>query len=100
MTGKELQEFWEWCGFKLVMAVDKETLWSMRLWINPLTNKGGSYPDLDLNNLFKYAVPEFIKEYSELVVSKTMEDWLQAVIHDNAEPTPALYQAIQKARKV
>lgn len=50
----------EWAGFKLVMAVDKDTLWSMRLWVDPLTNQGGKHPNFthSLGVCFKWLVPK------------------------------------------
>uniref|UniRef100_A0A6M3JNV7 Uncharacterized protein n=1 Tax=viral metagenome TaxID=1070528 RepID=A0A6M3JNV7_9ZZZZ len=50
-TNEQIKEFWEWCGFKVALGKlywypDKEFSPARRL------------PSVDLNNLFKYAVPK------------------------------------------
>ena len=55
-TQEQIKEFWEWCGWKW--------LDDLQCWESPDTtrvrlNRGGIYNVLlDLNNLFKYAVPK------------------------------------------
>ncbi len=56
-TEEQIREFWEWCGF---------VHGSWQGWFEPKEN-GGRYigddlPPVDLNNLFKYAVPIAIKK--------------------------------------
>lgn len=107
---KELQEFLEWCG------------WTNNgcYWFEPIEFGGNRYapygdqynqiPPIDLNNLFKYAVPKIIEKncYIQLNTNNLWicEIWEREVIGRNAThiaeaetPTQALYQAIQKARK-
>jgi hypothetical protein len=47
----DVKEFWEWCGF----TRDKS-----KYWYKPNGNLFGYFtaPKIDLNNLFKYAVPK------------------------------------------
>ena len=58
-TEEEIKRFWEWCGF--YYRKDKDPLASFwetkdgRAW-------GYELPRIDLNNLFKYAVPKYIDE--------------------------------------
>lgn len=53
-TDKQIKKFWAWCGFRLEADID--FFW----WYLP--DGGhlplGEQPALDLNNLFKYAVPK------------------------------------------
>lgn len=63
-TEIEQQKFWEWCGFKFTRSKDGN-YWDGNYWAvdypngRPETavNLHYIYPSLDLNNLFKYAVP-------------------------------------------
>ena len=70
-TKAQIKEFWEWCGFK------KETRWSdpadivprheYNVWVYPdgsgVTQHLSVNPPIDLNNLFKYAVPKVLPEH-------------------------------------
>ena len=49
-TEAQIKEFWERCGLEVVEVRNNSTL------IND--KEGGDIIDLDLNNLFKYAVPK------------------------------------------
>lgn len=48
-TDEQIKEFWEWCGQVTVRRVRSHEPGSFR--------DQAYYPTLDLNNLFKYAVP-------------------------------------------
>ncbi len=67
-TQEQIKEFWEWCGFEEVQYLDKRGKVCGTHWAHPLAIGGGSgsLPVLDLNNLFKYAVPIAIKKLVEL----------------------------------
>jgi hypothetical protein len=54
-TEEQIKEFWEWCGFKPYKGI-------CGYWIPPDNKAADILPELDLNNLFKYAVPKLIKE--------------------------------------
>ena len=62
-TDAELKKFWEWCGF--AYRESKCTVMG-KAYFHPLDDGIGYsiLPDLDLNNLFKYAVPKLDKFYS------------------------------------
>ena len=47
-TDKQVKEFWEWCGWKE---------WETGSWWYLGENASDGLPPIDLNNLFKYAVP-------------------------------------------
>jgi hypothetical protein len=66
-TQEQIKEFWEWCGFKQVenwkqKGFHYENTIKKPNWVapdEPLIEYGISYlPRIDLNNLFKYAVPK------------------------------------------
>ncbi len=99
------KEFWERCGF-----IYKD---------EPFTNDSGHkgigrtfyypngevqgystraeglpiYPTLDLNNLFKYAVPIVHNKLGDKACYDLMCEWVQDIIFDN-DPALALYRAI------
>ena len=50
-TQEQINELWEWCGFR----TDKDPLW----WVNDEVAIPKHLFNVDLNNLFKYAVPKF-----------------------------------------
>jgi hypothetical protein len=58
-TEKQLKKFWEWCGFKItkqkVLSANHTYVVCTSSWFNGVEQ---SLPDLDLNNIFKYAVPK------------------------------------------
>jgi hypothetical protein len=55
-TKEEIKEFWEWCGFKPVDTVING--FKYHEWIHPDGLQTNWLPEIDLNNLFKYAVPK------------------------------------------
>jgi len=63
---EQIREFWEWCEFKLQPnVISLGTIdWPDYVWHdsegNPRPDEG--LPPIDLNNLFKYAVPK-LKHY-------------------------------------
>lgn len=120
MTEKELQEFWKWCGWWLGDEIEGKA-WHHSDFKDTRPKAPGyafqvehnyTYfmPSLDLNNLFKYAVPKLIElgfdvdlftddGYYFGRIRKTFAfKWHISTI-GYLDPTEALYQAIQEARK-
>ncbi len=67
-TQKQIKEFWEWCGFTVLPA----NMWIEPKWV--LEHQIGNYygekpPHIDLNNLFKYAVPK-VKSLLRMTIRK------------------------------
>ena len=64
-TDEQVKEFWEWCGWYI-----KASPTGTPYWYHPLLGKdrwSGQFPiPIDLNNLFKYAVPKLTKDYTHL----------------------------------
>lgn len=48
-TEAQRKEFWEWCGLS-------QNHWT-KAWFIDANTKANPQPNIDLNNLFKYAVP-------------------------------------------
>ena len=81
---KELQEFWEWCGFSI--------------------RADGWLIAPDLNNLFKYAVPKFFEEFGETALGKLLDWWIESILwgitsYNYEDAALALYQAIHQKRR-
>ena len=59
---------------------------------------GSGNPPIDLNNLFKYAVPK-IKEKGILVLVNMLVEWLMDYIYRGKDPALALFWAIWRVVK-
>jgi len=60
-TKEQIKKFWEWCGFYQERVKEVYDIGYSTMWRN---NKGywhSALPPIDLNNLFKYAVPKLIE---------------------------------------
>src|SRR3990167_4398603 len=97
-TQEQIKKFWEWCGIKQ----DSDRTWRDANGLGVLIST--IMPPLDLNNLFKYAVPKLkrwrIANYPEGAMSEfglirvwvTTGDW-DGMVEDN-DPALALFWAI------
>lgn len=98
----ELQVFWEWCGIRYEPDQDSfKVIFPDGEWYNFGENwkMDRIEPPLDLNNLFKYAVPQLEDEIGYKETYKLLIRWVAGVLEDRYEELAlALYQAIQKAR--
>ena len=119
---KEIKEFWEACGFKPITHIQQYPDISTNrpdeivAWLYPDNDKDYHLPEITLDNLFKYAVPEVL-EHSindiELSVSKYIapgyneplvryycqlktENGTGWYTSSGDSPTQALYQAIKQ----
>ena len=96
MNPTKEQWFWEQCGFKDISycslgAVGQK--WSGRresIWGKPYD---WQYLDIDLNNLFEYAVPK-LSSYQR---TEVLLPWAYEVIDIVVDPALALFWAIYKA---
>ena len=90
-TQEQIKEFWEWCGFSVKCEND------IHYWYDP---KGKFYdmhsPFIDLNNLFKYAVPK-LKGWTP-ARDKILRQWLTIFIRDDSDPALALFWAIWEVK--
>ena len=94
-TQEQMKVVWEWCGFEYREG------W-VRPWVYPLSlnHLHGNMPKINLNNLFKYAVPIAIKIImaeqecdEELAYAILFKKWLQ-IGYDAL----ALFWALDKVR--
>jgi len=95
MDTEERKEFWEWCGFKYEKIGQGHMPDFVEFYEWRYPDEGNmhrsSLPPLDLNNLFKYAVP---KVSSDIIVN-----WAKMFTKDREfDPAIALYKTIQEAR--
>ena len=64
-TEEQIKKFWEWCGWKRI-PLGKHNFHYERGekvmdWLAPDSDRSSTrLPDIDLNNLFKYAVPKVL----------------------------------------
>ncbi len=56
LTQEQIKEFWEGHGFQQVTKKESYDIGYYTLWENDAGYSQGKLPDIDLNNLFKYAV--------------------------------------------
>ena len=105
-TDEQIQFVWERCGFKetrKVLYCNKDKT-AYRAWLDPDGNKDHwtySTPPIDLNNLFKYAVPKL--EPPDFSFYQTNDgEWIVSLYHEvitikDKDPALALFWAIYKA---
>jgi len=116
-TQEQIKEFWEWCGFK--HPTEKQAMWAKDpaewwLWSDNLAYARPETPKLDLNNLFKYVVPEVMERnqnfvdlqirryiapgYDDFLISYTCEIYSDngqgSIIKQAGTPALALFWAI------
>ena len=115
MTDKE---FWEKCGFTYYpfkSYPEEETMYKggivcrQEYWLYPDGSTHKEAPPIDLNNLFKYAVPKLSDNHQELTVITFIptigNNWccrIEILGQHKAtafgeDPAQVLYQAISKA---
>jgi len=101
-TEEQIREFWKRCGVKPT---------KLKTGVNyhgtPIPYTATLYPPIDLNNLFKYAVPKLSNEatFDRVEISLPtgkMEFWVklvarhQSVVEKDKDPALALFWAIYK----
>jgi len=115
-TEEQIKELWEWCGLEPIKREDSDEVvrWD-------LPNGGFRFyaPDIDLNNLFKWAVPKLTETYAELRViftygsvmncslyrfgklysRKKNFQWIRIGEQSDKDPALALFWAIYKVIK-
>ena len=100
-TEAQVKELWEWCGLKVIQVADDHLM---------LKNEKGhtSWINLDLNNLFRYAVPAI--DGSILLSTYHTGEWLVVIeyyakddtrkcVSHHLDPALALFWAIQEVIK-
>ena len=90
-TQKQQQEFWERLGFKSRWL---EPHIRIIQWKYPNGDVRAKLPRIDLNNLFKYAVPKLKGEYHNW--KPILHDWVDGLMGDYKRDALALFWAIWK----
>ena len=63
-TEEQVKKFWEWCGFRQNLYQDTSGI----LYDTPDNLHCIGLPPIDLNNLFKYAVPKLHREQGQVTI--------------------------------
>ena len=104
-TQAQIKEFWGWCGFVSCYKSVAPEETGIDYWMQPPdSEKTIPIPDIDLNNLFKYA-PSWVKSMACGLLNE--ENWKGAwakvitqtgktawVREENLEPKDALFWAL------
>ena len=65
-TNEQVKEFWGWCGLRKRdgqgFHFEDYTVWEDTNYHNQTVSHSSTPPPIDLNNLFKYAVPATINQ--------------------------------------
>ncbi len=72
-TKEQIKEFWERYGFKYLPRGSHDKFKRFDAIQYPDGTFHSSCPDIDLNNLFKYAVPKAIEELAQRILPDTDE---------------------------
>ena len=113
-TQEQIKEFWEWCGFTHFIVEDipwhkkpedyQRIYWyANNHWIYPNGSKQKDPPPIDLNSLFKYAVPKAIDKIMlpqeqgcscEIAYAIIFKKWLQYLELDIPNHVTTLFWVI------
>ena len=102
-TQEQIKKFWVWCGFRVVKSgtgkslgyiYDIPVIDQRETWVYSNADEQEDPPEIDLNNLFKYAVPK-IKQYNLTVFPDDVWAWhivseYGNVIFESLHTDPAL----------
>ena len=100
-TQEQIKELWGWCEFKFKLSASENP----HYWIDPFGRAMAKLPPIDLNNLFKYAVPKRIRQYEDKgehtasVWNKLFITWVHSMVEGNSDPALALFWAIWEVIK-
>jgi hypothetical protein len=102
-TQKQIQKFWEWCGFSLHKG---SAGFVCEKWDKDGTAcfySAEKYPPIDLNNLFRYAFSVAVKTLQDkfnyaksYAISTIMDSW-HIELGDDAPDANSLFWAIWEA---
>jgi hypothetical protein len=112
-TQEQIKEFWEWCGFKRLPQGNRyyhfELTTKVMDWQAPTGETMPYLPRIDLNNLFKWAVPKLQQTGREVgIIAREASGFEAKVLHispqwssigRDEDPALALFWAIYKVIK-
>jgi hypothetical protein len=101
-TQEQIKEFWEWClGDRVMIAKNFGGDLAIYSKTEDATQPEGyrlafidyGKESIDLNNLFKYAVPKIPKTYGVFLL---LENWARKILLYDANPALTLFWTIQR----
>ena len=116
-TQEQIKKFWERCGLGCThewqFIEGKTPLWGMDCqkcgkefrrsqWshaVAPVIGKLTNYPPLDLNNLFKFAVPQARNKVGADDLARRLAGWMKDVILCGLNPETSLFWVIREVMK-
>ncbi len=76
-TKEQEQKFWKWCGIKYMKHQGQEG------WVRPdIDFAFSSPPDIDLNNLFKYALDPLYRRENGYKLEIILQTWIRKILTD------------------
>lgn len=104
-TEEQGEEFWKGCGISFVPKKEnmifgnvKQNHWDLRdHLLYPDGTRHLEYPSIDLNNLWKYAIPQLCKEYPNW--RSILHDWVDQCTGDYKKDTLALFWALWEVKE-
>ncbi len=90
-TEAQLKELWEWCGLKQKCSPQND-MFHRGIWTDAIEWRQFDTPEIDLNNLFKYAVPKLKQEYRNW--KNVLRIWIDSSVGDCEKDALALFWAI------
>ena len=106
-TQEQIKEFWEWCEWKQLPPQSKSFHyeWGKKVmdWSSPIPDENwktySSLPNINLNNLFKYAVPKLIEKLAWGRYVDLMKKWLDDILFESKDPALTLFWTIWEVIK-
>ncbi|KKK82140.1 hypothetical protein LCGC14_2806360 [marine sediment metagenome] len=103
ISQERIRKFWEKCGFRYVHeTIHFRYYYKEHYWQYPNGDNKQYSPPIDLNNLFKYAVPKLENDVA-IKIFKGDYSWIVELWKDNIiardhdkDPATALFLAIEK----
>ena len=101
-TEKQIREFWGWCGFKEILSKTEQWRFAEfkttnHWWEAPSGRRYKDAPPIDLNNLFKYAVPKAHTILGDKEFFKLLVRWCMEVITEGDDAL-ALFWALWQVK--
>ncbi len=114
LTQEQINEFWEWCGWKwhdVEINPEPRVKYRGSHWISPDDEQyiWTGNPPIDLNNLFRYAVPQALKVITEQgycpSIMRLFQIWYDELVNQTGDSSnveqaaPALFKVLNLVRE-
>ncbi len=92
-TQTQVERFWKWCGFTYTVGErpDWDSTYTSKEYCIYPDGQEGYGPDLDLSNLFKYALSRARERVGVDALSNLLRGWISDVINCGIDPAIALF---------